>query len=164
MIDATAVVGILSAATALVASVTGPVVSLHVARTQIRATVLSANRQRWIDAFRETVAEFCSEVAVAVQMREKLVQDGRFRLATEPEVMRQFERLIFTTTRIRLMVNPAEKDHQDLLAVIDGLLTTLRNAPTADDVQPRAEATGRQITAMSHAILRHEWLRVQRGH
>lgn len=59
MADLGTVVGLVSPATALVASVTGPLVALHVGRTQVRAAVLSANRQRWIDTFRELMAEFC---------------------------------------------------------------------------------------------------------
>ena len=56
------IVGLISAATALVASVTGPLVTFHVGRTQVRAAVLSANRQRWIDGFRGLIAEFCSQI------------------------------------------------------------------------------------------------------
>jgi hypothetical protein len=40
---------ILSAATALIAVVLGPLVSLWAARRQSRVTVLSANRQAWIN-------------------------------------------------------------------------------------------------------------------
>jgi hypothetical protein len=163
MSEPTAIIGVISAATALVASVTGPLVTLYVGRSQIRAAVLSANRQRWIDAFRELIAEFCSQVAMAVQVREKIVRDGTFHLSTEPEILRQFERLVFTATKIRLMVNPLEDDHRELLAVVEGLLTTIRTAPPSADVQPGAEATGRRIIGLSHAILRREWVRVQRG-
>ncbi len=163
MTELASVVGVISAATALVASVTGPLVTFHVGRSQVRATVLSANRQRWIDAFRDVIAEFCSQVAVAVQVRETLVRDGTFHLSTEPETLRQFERLVFTATKIRLMINPLEDDHRELLAAMEDLLTTLRTASPSDDVQPGAEAAGRRIIGMSHAILRREWSRVQRG-
>jgi hypothetical protein len=46
MIDA-AHFSFVSALTALVASIAGPFVTLYVARTQIRFTVRSTNRQRW---------------------------------------------------------------------------------------------------------------------
>ena len=163
MAELASVVGVISAATALMASIAGPLVTLHVGRSQVRAAVLSANRQRWIDGFRELISEFCSQAAVAVQLREKLVRDGKFHLSTEPEVLRQFERLVFTATKIRLMINPLEDDHRELLTLMEGLLTTLRTASPSDDVQPEAEAMGRRIIGMSQAILRREWLRVQRG-
>ena len=163
MTELASVVGVISAATALVASITGPLVTFHVGRSQVRAAVISGNRQRWIDAFREVISEFCSQVAVAVQVREKLARDGTFHLSTEPETLRQFERLVFIATKIRLMINPLENDHRELLAAMEGLLTMLRTASPSDDVQPTAEATGRQIIGISQAILRREWLRVQRG-
>jgi hypothetical protein len=55
MIDST-LVGFVSALTALLASIVGPAVTLYVARTQITATVRSANRQRWIDEFRDVIS------------------------------------------------------------------------------------------------------------
>ena len=61
------------------------------------------------------------------------------------------------------MINPLEDDHQELLATMEGLLTTLRTASPSNDLQPEAEATGRRIIGLSQAILRREWLRVQRG-
>ena len=69
-------VSLVSAATALVASITGPAVTLYIGRAQIRAAVLSANRQKWIDGFRDTVASFCSQIAVAVQVRDRIVKQG----------------------------------------------------------------------------------------
>ena len=45
-------VGFVSALTALIASIAGPVITIYVARTQFNATVRSANRQRWIDEFK----------------------------------------------------------------------------------------------------------------
>jgi hypothetical protein len=54
MIDAT-LVSFVSALTALVASIAGPIITLYVARSQVKAAVRSANRQRWIDEFRDLI-------------------------------------------------------------------------------------------------------------
>ena len=51
--------GLIVATTALTASVLGPFVTLTVARRQFRATVVSSNRQKWIDTFRDRLAELC---------------------------------------------------------------------------------------------------------
>jgi hypothetical protein len=157
------VIGIISAATALVASVLGPIVTFQIGRAQIRAAVLSANRQKWIDGFRELIAGFCSQLAAVVQIREKIVKDGRVNLAAEPEILHQFERLVFTINKIKLMINPLEDDHRKLLEIIESLLSTLRTTPPSVDVQAMAETTARQIVEISQGILRREWLRVQRG-
>ncbi len=163
MADLGTVVGLVSAATALVASVAGPLVTLHVGRTQVRAAVLSANRQRWIDGFRDLVADFCSQAAAAVQVRANLVRDGSIHLSAEPDSLRQFERLVLTFAKIRLMTDPGDEHHQELIRVIEDLLTAIRTTPAASDVQPGAEAAGRRIISISHTILRREWQRVQRG-
>ena len=48
----------ITASTALVSAVTGPLVSFIVARRQIRASVISNNRERWIEALRDSVTEY----------------------------------------------------------------------------------------------------------
>jgi hypothetical protein len=119
---------LVSAATALVASFAGPFVTFRIGRAQIKATVLSTNRQRWIDGFRELVAALCSQVAVVVQVREKMIKEGKS-TPDEPEILLHFERLVFTFTKIRLMINPLEEDRQMLLDTMQKLLTTIRTAP-----------------------------------
>lgn len=162
MADATTIVSVISAATALVASVTGPLVAIYVGRIQVRAAVLSANRQRWIDEFRTLIAEFCAQLAVAVPVRGRLVKDGAFLPEMEPEALHQFERLVLVASRIRLMINPLDDDHQELLVRLEGLLDMFRTS-TSDDLQREAEAEGRRLLRLSHAVLRREWQRVQRG-
>jgi hypothetical protein len=66
MIDST-LLGLVGAVTALTASIAGPSVTFYIGRAQVRAAVLSANRQKWIDGFRESLASFCSRVTVAIQ-------------------------------------------------------------------------------------------------
>jgi len=53
-------ISLVSACTALVASIVGPLVTLTVAKRQINANVLSANRQKWIENLREALAELIS--------------------------------------------------------------------------------------------------------
>ena len=48
---------LVSACTALVASVAGPSVQLLIARRQINANLISANRQKWIEALRDLISE-----------------------------------------------------------------------------------------------------------
>jgi hypothetical protein len=51
-------ISVISAVTALIASILGPIVTLTVARRQFNANVLSSNRQKWIESFRDRLAEF----------------------------------------------------------------------------------------------------------
>jgi hypothetical protein len=162
MIDATSL-SFVSALTALVASIAGPFVTLYVARTQMRVTVRSANRQRWIDEFRDVIAHFCSELAIAAQGRETIVKDGRIVIQAESEFLRSFGKLVYTANKIRLMINPLERDHQELLEIIDRMFERFRTAPPNHDLQSEGQEIVRQIVSMSLAIIRREWLRVQRG-
>ena len=50
-------ISLVSACTALVASIVGPLVTLSVARRQFKANVLSNNRQKWIETLRASIAE-----------------------------------------------------------------------------------------------------------
>lgn len=162
MIDPS-LVSVISASTALAASITGPLVTLYVARAQIRAAVRSANRQRWIEEFRDTIANFCGQIATATQVREKVFRDGRVSIPADSEILPHFERLIFTATKIRLMVNPLDREHMELRGAIDQLLTLFRTGAVGDDIQDEARTRALQIAEMSLAIIRHEWRRVQRG-
>jgi hypothetical protein len=49
---------LVTASTALVSAVTAPLVSYIVATRQIRASVISTNRERWTEALRDSVAEY----------------------------------------------------------------------------------------------------------
>jgi hypothetical protein len=162
MIDAT-LVSFVSALTALVASIAGPIVTLYVARTQFKSTVRSANRQRWIDEFRDLIAHFCAELATSVQVREKIVRDGRIVIQAEAAFLSSFEKLLYTVNKIRLMINPLEHEHQKLIEVMNGLLVRFRTASAEDELQSEGQEIVGQIVTMSVEIIRREWLRVQRG-
>jgi hypothetical protein len=156
-------VGLVSAATALVASIAGPITTIYVGRAQIKADVLSANRQKWIDGLRELIASFCAQVAVIVQVRERFLKEGEFDFSLEPELLRHFERIVLTFTKIRLMIDPHEKDHQKLLGILGDVLSLIRTAPLSQNLQGHAEATAREIVEITQKILRHEWALVKRG-
>jgi hypothetical protein len=49
-------IAFVTACTALISAIVGPAVSYVVARRQIRASVISNNRERWTEALRDSVA------------------------------------------------------------------------------------------------------------
>lgn len=155
--------GLISALTALFASIAGPFVTLYVARTQLKANVRSANRQKWIDEFRELIAHFCSELSIVAQIREKIVTDGRIVIHDAPDFLNAFGKLVYTSNKIRLMVNPLERDHQQLLELLNRMLVQLRTAPLDRDLQNEGLQLIDQVIAMSLLIIRREWVRVQKG-
>jgi hypothetical protein len=157
------VISLVSAATALVASILGPVVTLVVARRQINANVVSVNRQKWIDALRDLLAELVSLlVAVVVTRRTWRGQwnEGMAAIEARPELLTKLERIVLVQWKIRLLINPNERDHQALYRSIEQALEHARSEQAAE-----AEMTAdiEAITALSQQILKREWERVKRG-
>ena len=158
-----ALLSLISACTALVASVAGPFVTLLVAKRNFNATVLSANRQKWIDALREALAELISLLIAALVVKAKW-QDkwdhGRVPFIADPALLDKLQRIVLTQTKIRLLLNPGEGDHQRLYQAIDTALKRLQNeespeSETAADIE--------KITTLAQSILKREWLRVKKG-
>ena len=142
----------LTAAAALAAAFLGPIATIIVGRRQIRANVVSANRQLWINALREDVAEFMEK-----EIQWKLLfsphKDGQKVIvedqAKADEIM---ERIRFLSYRIELRLHPGEKDHDKLIKLLD-------EAPTP----PRIESLTAEIKTVTQGILRREWKRAARA-
>jgi len=145
----------ISATTALVAVVLSPVVSIYVARRQIRASVVSANRQAWINQLREALAELVTSLRFL-----NLRRDGSLALE-EGEWIERYQRAFHLTNKVVLLLNPGESDHQDLRAAIKQAGELLLD--NAGDRGQKLVATTDRIVAQSQAILKREWERVKRG-
>ena len=91
--DLTLLLGMVSACTALVASVVGPLVTLTVAKRQFNATAISSNRYKWIETLRDELAELISLLATALVIKSKWKgewQHGRGPLNSEPALLEKF--------------------------------------------------------------------------
>ena len=139
----TTTLSLVSACTALVASVVGPVVTLAVARRQINANVLSANRQKWIESLRETMAEMISLMVAVIVVKQNWHGEwrrGRGAIAADPALLDKLERMILVGWKIRLLLHPSEPEQVALVRRLDEALTT-----------------------MAQHILREAWRRVKAG-
>ena len=162
-IEIPAVLGLVSASTALVASIVGPVVTLTVARRQFSATVLSGNRQKWIEALRDDLAELISLLATGLVVKSKWKdkwEHGRGPLNAEPALLDKFERIVLTQARIQLLINPADPDHQRLSEAIEAAAGRLQSEQALDT---ETEADIRNIVGLSQSIIKREWQRVKLG-
>jgi hypothetical protein len=83
----------------LITAIFAPIVAIYVARRQIRASVASANRQKWIDSLRDSVAEFASTNYVLMHAREK---------HGDPDISIKVYQL---QNKILLLTNPRINDH-----------------------------------------------------
>ena len=161
--EITPVVSLVSASTALVASVVGPVIALTVARRQYNATVISTSRQKWIETLRDTLAELIALLRAALVVKSKWKDKwdrGRGPLDSDPAMLDKFEQIILSQSKIDLLNNPTDADHQRLHETIEMAISRLgveasHEGETQSDIQT--------ITRLGQAILRREWQRVKLG-
>lgn len=156
-------ISLISACTALVASIVAPFVTLAVARRQFNANVLSANRQKWIETLRDMVAELIALIVTALVVKAKWQgtwDQGRGALSSDPTLIEKLERLVLIQSKIRLLLNPTEPDHQRLDQAIDAAIKRLR---PEESVDAEMEADIQTITALAQSILKREWQRVKQG-
>jgi len=163
-----ALLSLISACTALVASIAGPFVTLAVAKRNFNATVISANRQKWIEALRDMLAElislFVAALLVKAKWKHRIEQGkwdhGRGALAAEPALLDKVQRMVLTQAKIRLLLTPSETDHQRLYQAID---TAAKRLQSEDTQESETEADVETITKLAQAILKREWMRVKHG-
>jgi len=125
---------------------------LNIAARQSRASVVSASRQRWIDAIRDDVAEFLSveDAFKALRSRGSMISAGQHAILADEEALTR--RRVLLRKRIELRLNPVKDHHQALLHAMD-----LHMATSAPD--PLREVDVRDKTK---ALLKQEWERVKR--
>lgn len=154
---------LISACTALVASIVGPFVTLAVAKRQFNATVLSANRQKWIETLRNTLAELLALLVAALVVKSKWKNQwdkGRGPLNADAALLEKLERIVLTQSKIRLLLNPAESDHERLHQAI---VAAFKRLQSEESVDSETEADVEAITALAQSILQREWQRVKLG-
>ncbi len=154
--------GLVSACTALIASIVGPLVALSVARRQFTTTAISGNRHRWIETLRNELAELISLLAMALVVKEQWKdkwERGRGPL-TDPALREKFEHIVLAQSKIRLLINPTDPEHQQLGEAIDAAQQRLRSEEALDT---EAEADIQLIVKLGQEILKREWQRVKLG-
>jgi hypothetical protein len=130
-------------------------IALDVALRQIRASVISANRQRWIDRLRDQLSELITQLMfVNLEMGSKL--------STADEIMAKIERAHIIENKIKLLLNPHEEDHTRLVAL---LRVGIENVYKTDKQQVSWKPYEWQgaVISLSQEILKREWVRVKQG-
>jgi hypothetical protein len=158
-------VSLVSACTALVASIAGPLATLRVSRRQFDAAILSTGRQKWIDALRDLLADFMSQVAGLSVLKTQWVGQwdrGAGLFHSDPALVVKVERLVLVRWKIRLMLNLTEADHHELDRLIGAAVERLRNEPPGN-ADADADADIETISRQAKGILKREWERVKRG-
>ena len=154
---------LITATTALVASVMSPFVTLRVARRQFRANVISSNRQRWIETFRGRLSELLSLINAAQVIKRHSIDSWKGGLGpvqSNPGLTEKFERAHMALAEIQLLTNASDAEHQRLSHALAAALGHLQHDELRD-----GELAGsiEDVIALGRTIIRHEWGRVKRG-
>jgi hypothetical protein len=154
-------IAFVTACTALVSAIVGPAVSYIVARRQIRASVISSNRERWTEALRDTVAEYVALLLSASMVKLTISQDPLKALGEDRALLQVFERTVLAKNKIMLMTNPTEMRYTKLCDVVEASYQSL----ISDDRQDLAKinSAAEAITGAGREVLKAEWVRVKRG-
>lgn len=147
-----ATLAIIAAVTALGAVILGPLVSLWAAKKQANVSVLSANRQAWINALRDCMAEYFATANYihATDWSEHPLSEHHEKMA----------RLAFLNSKIRLMLNPDEDDHKALVRALGEFALLCSSAPKKKD-KPAWHRHHDDSMTLTQSILKREWQRVK---
>ena len=147
---------IISSVTALLAVILGPFITLYIARRQIKANVLSPNRQKWIDILRDEISNYLAITARTAGATASRVEDQGY-------LMNCIEDLCRSESKIRLLLNPKESDHQELIALLEKTSSSIwylkatHKGSFAEDLNTLRN----EIIRVSQPILKREWIRVK---
>ena len=157
---------IVSAATALVAVILGPVISYKIAKAQMRTgtdiayrQVISPIRQAWIDNLRQCMVEV---LHVSLQYYTAGVYDGididSLPDAGESVRSKMNYKMEHILSKMQLMLNPDEQDNKML---IEKLRSCYVQALEDDHV--KFPESHKSAEALCKAVLKREWEAVKSG-
>ena len=155
------IIALISATTALVSAVVGPLVSIFVTGRQIRASLISTNRERWSEALRDSIAEYVAIMLTLSMLRQSTDLDPVRALQTDHDLRETVERLAMVRHKIMLMSNPDQAADSELDGHVEAAYLSLISdaAPSLAAERSRANA----ITRAGRQVLRAAWARVKRG-
>lgn len=124
---------------------------------QIRSTVLSKNRQDWINSLRDNVSMFISSGFALLLMTKKTQYN---------EIRAKIEELLQYSSKIKLLINPKEDDHANLVLKVDQVVYQVIGEFTAKNGNDKqgveiAKTLINELIILSQIIFKREWERVK---
>ena len=157
---------VIAIATIVAALITGALSFVNLTMTKEQKT--SEFRQSWIDCLREDLATYFSAIRTIARAHQALYKTGeKYKDQNFPwsdaQIAEQRQVALEVLYRIKLRLNPDEKEHEELLRLLNVALEAQRNMTKA---QPSSDATVKAIDAASdyaRPVLKTEWKRVKAG-
>ncbi len=148
---------IVSSVTALIAVILSPIITIFVTKKQINASVLSNNRQVWINRLRD-------ELAIIVATIHHLPSAHANQSISTDNAIAEYGKFIEKVQVVKLLINPKESDHDNLVKLIESAGNEIINAinsRTAD--AKKFEEHSQRIVSQAQNVLKREWVRVKEG-
>ena len=157
-------ISVLSLIVAALAVFVGPLVSWRVAKHQIKAAsdlsasqtsaalvtsnkqIIAPMRQAWINNLRDLLSELLSSAL------------HYYVSGYEDRSDQEYQRVTLLEYKVRLMLNPKEKDHQRLEERIRNLIASIERHPEFVNDFPDLHD---EIVSLSRQVLKREWDRVK---
>lgn len=151
------ITSIISAATALIAVLAGPLITLRVAKLQLQGSTTSRYRHEWLDKLRSELADAATHLYFVASSTEDIEPHAKY---------------IRSVQYIGLLLNSNEDEHKQLMdlmlkAIKEVLKTQDSDAePHGSDAEPHDPMSvcgyyqGR-IQVVARSILKKEWDRVK---
>ena len=140
----------LTVAIAIIAVIVGPAVTLWLGRRQLKATVLSTNRQQWIHILRDQLSELNSIATVVIwHLKQGTADDKEF-----PE---RVGRAFFLESKIKLLLNPDKPLQKTLLNEVENVTGLISKKTDLDKFQAALE----KMNNAGVALFRETWVKVK---
>lgn len=155
--------GLITVLTALMVSLIGAYATLTSSRRRFSASVLSANRQKWIETFRDRLAELVSVMNAAQVVKRAAGRRWRGVAGSVKDghaLAEKLEKTFVAIAQIQLLTNNADAQHQAINCKIATAVGYLQEEGLHE---AELAACLDQIIALGRGIIGDEWSRVKRG-
>lgn len=154
-------VAVISAGSALFGVTIGSVCSYFISKQQIKATVLSGNRQQWINTLRDCIADFQTKARIAIVEADLANHEETSAAANAANHDEAMKTMRLLANKITLLINPKETDHAELILSLKELESHCINGDPGN--REKESILQEKITSIGQRILKREWERVKKG-
>lgn len=144
---------------ALVVVIIGSFIQFKIAQKQLKASAksnLAMLREKWINDLRDQMSEFVSSISMLTLFVATKAID-------KPSFRDRYERVAFLNTKVKLLIDPNEPGHRELVEKNEELLSKFW------DVISKSESTKHigirknieEVIEISQKIMKKEWERIR---
>jgi len=145
------ITAIITASTALLAVIIGPIVSIYVARKQIYASVVSTNRKTRFNHLQDALAEWLTAEQIFFISKHSDFWE-------KADAQRALEKMMLLEYRIRLLIDHTEESHLKLVELLrkefDDLNKSLESPPQEQEELKKYGDDG--IILLAQMVLKEE--------